>query len=231
MRIVAAIFSVALLVWGAPASAQKTYSLSVSQHRAVPELSEGEVNTILAEASKMLRKDSSHNSDDDVACDVAFTLEGPVRTFGSTDTPEVVDEKHIQAVHRVNSNVAGADFHVKVVKEITFCRAGLTGPFNGCSYSPPDFRSMIVIHPKLHRDAQGRPVRDFPDYLLWPHEFGHLTGLGHRHRSEGVALMTPCSLAEYANLPERRIRVNRAECNCLLSGPASCPLPPPRACQ
>ncbi len=123
MQIIAGILSVAVLMWVEAASAQKTYSLSVSRHRAVPALSEGEIKAILAGASKMLQKNSGHNDDDDVACNVAFTLKGPIRTFGSADTPEVVDKDHIAAVHRVDSNVAG-DFHVKVVEEITVLQAG-----------------------------------------------------------------------------------------------------------
>lgn len=215
MRIIAGILLLALPMWVERATAQTTFSLSVSRHRAVPALSAKEVKGILAAASKMLQKNSSHNSDDDVACNVTFTFKGPVRTFGSPDTPEVVDEAHIEAVHRVDFNVTGVDFHVKVVKEIDFCRPGLTGPFEGCSYSPPDFRSMIVVHPKLHRN--------YPDYLLWPHEFGHLTGLA--HRQDPNALMTGCPLAK------NDVKVNRRECQCLLSGPASCPLPAPVTCQ
>ncbi len=50
-----------------------------------------------------------------------------IRTFGSADTPEVVDKDHIAAIHRVDSNAAG-DFHVKVVKKISSagraCRLG-----------------------------------------------------------------------------------------------------------
>jgi hypothetical protein len=218
-------------MWVEAASAQKTHSLSVSRHRAVPALSEGEVNGILDGASKMLQKNSRHNDDKDVACNVTFTLKGPIRTFGSADTPEVVDKDHIAAVHRVDSDVAG-DFHVKVVKEIQFCRPDLPAglQFEGCSFSPPDFRSMIVVHPKLHKDSDGQIRPNFPDHLLWPHEFGHLTGLGHRR--EDFVLMTPCSLTQFSNVPDTRVRVNRAECRCLLKGPAGCQLPPrPVTCQ
>jgi hypothetical protein len=234
MRIIAGILSVAVLMWVEAASAQKaSYSLSVSQHRAVPALSEGEVDAILARASKMLQKNSRHDDDDDVACNVTFTLEGPIRTFGSAGTPEVVDKDHIAAVHRVDSNVAG-DFHVKVVEEIHFCRldlpAGLS--FEGCSYSPPKFRSMIVVHPRLHKDAQGHNRPNFPNHLLWAHEFGHLAGLGHRPKGDKNALMTPCSLAAFSNLPDTSVQVNQKECRCLVKGPAGCQLPPkPITCQ
>jgi hypothetical protein len=223
MRIIAGILLLAVLMWIETATAQTTYSLSVSRHRTLPKLSATEVKAILAAASKMLQKNSSHHSDDDTACNVTFTLKGPVRTFGSADTPAIVDAAHIEAVHRVDSTVTDVDFHVKVVREIDFCRPGLTGPFAGCSYSPPDFRSMIVVHPKLHKSDNGRTQRHYPDYLLWPHEFGHLTGLA--HRQDPHALMTPCPLAK------NDVKVNRRECQCLLSGPASCPLPQPVTCQ
>lgn len=223
MRIITGILLLTVLMWvetasaqNETASAQKVYSLSVSRHRAVPALTAREVNVILAAASKMLQKDSTHHSDDDTACNVTFTLKGPVGTFGSPDTPDVVDEQHIAAVHQVDAKLTGVDFHVKVVREIDFCRPGLRGPFEGCSFSPPDFRSMIVVHPKLHI----RP--HYPDNLLWPHEFGHLTGLG--HREDPNALMTPCALTK------NDVQVKRSECHCLRGGPASCQLPAPVGC-
>jgi hypothetical protein len=226
MRIITSILSLAVLMWVEAATAQKTYSLSVSRHRAVPALSEGEVKRILADASKMLQKNSRHNHDDDIACNVTFTLKGPVRTFASLDTPEVVDKDHIDAVHRVDSNVAGVDFRVKAVKEINFCRPGVDGPFQGCSFSPPDFRSIIVVHPKSHKDPQGRILSKYPDYLLWAHEFGHLTGLGHRD-DEQLALMTRCPLnTQFFNVSNARVQVNSHECRRLLAGPGVRPPDP-----
>jgi len=226
MRMIAGILSLALLTWVEAASAQKMYSLSVSRHRAVPPLSEPDVKGILANASRMLKKNSRHSDDDDVACNVTFRLQAPVGVFGSTGSTAVVDEDNIHAVHHVDSEVAGVDIHVKVVEAIKFCRPGLDGPFEGCAFSPPDFRSLIVVHPKLHTVPRGQR---FPDHLLWAHEFGHLTGLGHRR--DRLALMTPCSLTEFSNLPDTRVQVNRAECRCLLSGPGSCPLPGPVSCR
>ena len=226
MRIIAGMLSLTVLMWVEAASAQKTYSLSVSRHRAVPELSDGEVKRILADASRMLQKDPRRNDDSDVACNVTFTLKGSVGTFASPDTP-VVDRDNIDAVHRVDSDVTGVDFHVKVVKEINFCRPDLpAGGFVGCSFSPPDFRSMIVVHPKLHKDAQGRPLSRYPDHLLWAHEFGHLTGSGHRDDDQ-LALMTRCPLnTQFLNISDARVRVNSDECRRLLAGPGVRPPDP-----
>lgn len=226
MRTSAGLLSLALLMWVEAASAQQTYSLSVSRHRAVPALSDGDVRRILADASRMLQKNPRHDGDDDVACNVTLTLKGSVGTFASPNTP-VVDRDNIDAVHRVDANVAGVDFHVKVVKEINFCRPDLpAGGFVGCSFSPPDFRSMIVVHPKLHKDAQGRPLSRYPDHLLWAHEFGHLTGSGHRDDDQ-LALMTRCPLnTQFLNISDARVRVNSDECRRLLAGPGVRPPDP-----
>ena len=226
MRVSAGLLSLALLMWVEAASAQQTYSLSVSRHRAVPALSDGDVRRILADASRMLQKNPRHDGDDDVACNVTLTLKGSVGTFASPNTP-VVDRDNIDAVHRVDANVAGVDFHVKVVEEINFCRPDLPAePFVGCSFSPPDFRSMIVVHPKLHKDAQGRPLSRYPDHLLWAHEFGHLTGSGHRDDDQ-LALMTRCPLnTQFLNISDARVRVNSDECRRLLAGPGVRPPDP-----
>ncbi|MET0537529.1 MAG: hypothetical protein ABWZ64_06170 [Xanthobacteraceae bacterium] len=222
IRMIAGMISLAALVWAETASAQKTYSLTVSRHRDVREtLSEAEVSRILMKASKMLKKDSSHDDDDDIACNVNFRLSGPVRTFTSAGMA-VVDEDNVENVHEVDSDLPG-DFHVKLVKEIKFCRPETgRGAFAGCSFSPPDFRSMILVHPKIHRDGNGRPLPDYPDHLLWAHEFGHLTGSGHRH-DPAVALMTACDLIGLATITDTCVRVSRAECNRLLSGPGKRP--------
>jgi len=226
MRTSAGLLSLALLMWVEAASAQQTYSLSVSRHRAVPALSDGDVRRILADASRMLQKNPRHDGDDDVACNVTLTLKGSVGTFASPNTP-VVDRDNIDAVHRVDADVAGVDFHVKVVEEINFCRPDLPAePFVGCSFSPPDFRSTILVHPKLHKDAQGRPLSRYPDHLLWAHEFGHLTGSGHRDDDQ-LALMTRCPLnTQFLNISDARVRVNSDECRRLLAGPGVRPPDP-----
>lgn len=245
MRIVAVILSLALLTWVEAAGAGSTYSVSVSVHKGLRMLNDDEVKSILDKASKMLQKSPDHvDTPDSVACNVTFILKSPIGSFGSpdpnepSDTPAIVDEDHIDAVHRIDSNVGGTDFHVKVVNRITnFCRVPsykinhqIQG-FNGCSF-PPGFRSIIVVHPDTHPDpaddssSTNLPPGKFPDHLLWAHEFGHLTGLG--HRDEPRALMTPCNLGkQFDGVSDDRVQVAPDECRCLLSGLGSCPLPRP----
>jgi hypothetical protein len=80
MRTIIAIACLGLLLWVEPASAQKTYSLTVSRHPDVA-LSAADVDKILADASKMLQKTSARTSSpNNVACNVASRPKAPSLT-------------------------------------------------------------------------------------------------------------------------------------------------------
>jgi hypothetical protein len=198
MGAIIAIACLGLLTWVEPASAQKTYSLTVSRHQDVA-LSADDVDKILADASKMLQKDSARTSNpNNVACKVTFKRNGPVTTFASPDAPKIIrTAADRDAIHREKA-------HVKVVEKIKFCR-GDPAEFAGCAWPPQDKSRSIIV------------VRDPPapaPAILWAHEFGHRMGL--RHRGEPLALMTVC------DLKRNQVQVTRKECKCFLDGPGSC---------
>jgi len=204
MRIIMAFLAIALVSWAEAASAQKTYSVSVSRYSGKPDLTEKEVQNILDDASELLQKNTSH------VCNVTFTLKSPILTFESPEeSPKVVHgDRDIDELHRLNDDVAGVDFHVKIVEKIGFCRGVFNGNIRGCAF-PPKFRSIIVIHPKLQTAA--------PSHIVWAHEFGHLAGLPHR-KDDQRALM------KCGGVTNVSVQVNKRECDCLLK-PGSCELP------
>jgi len=222
MRVIVAIVSFALLMCVAATGARSaTYSVSVRIHSALPSLSADEVNAILENASKVLQKPNLHTeTDGDVKCDVTFKLKGSIGSFGEPANA-IVTEQNIDGV--MNSDLDDADFHIKVVKHIAYCRPGVDTASAGCSFSPPRYRSIVVVHPHMHPEGT-----DYPDHLLWAHEFGHLTGLGHREGSKEPgspndkdALMTRCDLKTQfpSNASRSKAQVSRNECRSLLAGP------------
>src|SRR5262249_57592659 len=86
-----------LLMWAEPASAQSPYSLKVSRHVNVVALGEHEVDSILHDASEILKKSS---------CNVTFKRDGPIGTFGSADTPKVIKTRaQRNTVHNVTADL------------------------------------------------------------------------------------------------------------------------------
>jgi hypothetical protein len=182
-----------LLVGINQARAQATHSLSVSRHVNVP-FSESQVDDILTAASKIL-----HSAG---ACDVTLKRIGPMQTFTSPNRDGVIrNQSDRDAVHRENFD--SSVVNLKIVKEIDFCIPPFTS-FRGCSY-PPRFKSIIV--------AADRP---FPE-LVWPHEFGHQTGLFHRPADKATALMSPCPLQA------DNVQLTQSECTCFQKGLGGCP--------
>ena len=197
----------------------RTYTVSVSQHVSnETQLSDEGVRKVLAGASKVLK---------DNACDITFTLEGSVGSFGSLtdETFGIVgktnpDQKklNLDAVHRLDEST-DANLHVKVVAKIEdFCRfKDERGEgFSGCAW-PPKFRSIIVVQPLdgMFDDPPRGHVDPILYSMLWAHELGHLMGL--RHSLTPNSLMTPCAM----NLTDKEITV--PQCLCYLSGPGTSP--------
>jgi hypothetical protein len=215
MHVIMAVLSLTMLVWAGPASAQATHTASVSVHRDLRQLTQKEVRKILADASHALKTNPAF------ACPVTFKLKGPVGRFGSKKQPKVIlTEAQRDAVHAVDAE-KDATFQIKVVEAIGFCTAEAS--YNGCAW-PANLPSIIVVHPDKHKDNDGQPVTGYPDHLLWPHEFGHLTGLSHRDAADLDSLMTGCPLTTAS------VKVTEYECGCLLSGPEGCGNPKRKSC-
>jgi hypothetical protein len=203
MRTAIALTCLALLVGVNEARAQATHSLSVSRHVSVP-FNESQVDDILTAASKIL-----HTAG---ACDVTLKRVGPIQTFTSPNRDGVIrknNQSDRDAVHRVNFD--SSVVNVKIVNVIDFCIPNIPPTFRGCSF-PTTFKSIIV--------EAGRPVPE----LVWPHEFGHQTGLWHRgldgqtvDKATGLtALMSPCPLGA------DNVQLNQDECTCLKQGQGAC---------
>lgn len=117
------------------------------------------LDTVLEEAS--LRAGRSDYSGD-VGCCITVSRLGNARTFGSSgDGLDSIDNSsELNAV--LNNSVSRA----KVVRQINYCG----GPgFNiiGCAYTPGDGMAVVRMS-GLGTEA-----------VLWIHEYGHNTGLGH----------------------------------------------------
>lgn len=195
MQIIAIIW-LALLIAITSASAQATYSLKVSRHPSVS-FSEQKVDQILADASKMLQK----------SCNVTLQRLGPVQVLPANVPADIKNESDRDAVHKENPDSDPHVISLKIVKKIEFCRPQQGNSFVGCSW-PHSFHSIIVIADQQHPE------------LVWPHEFGHQTGLWHR-KGLNKALMSPCSLKA------SNVQVTQSECHCLLAGPGGCNTPEP----
>jgi hypothetical protein len=200
MKAIIAIVCLGSLMSAGPVGAQqtKTYLLTVGHHKNV-EVSDKQVDEILTEASKVLKK-----------CNVELKRKGSVGLFKSSDTPASINKAADRdAVHKEN-------FDIKVVKSpIFFCRVDQMGGV-GCAWDPPPppakqkprHRSMIIANLEDAKLA-GK---------IWAHEFGHRTGLP--HRSDKSALMA-CKVED--------AQIGDKECKCFRGGPGSCDREPESA--
>jgi hypothetical protein len=168
MKTIAKIVFVVLLIWSAPASA-RTYSLSVSVHRDVADLTADEVKAILKRASRIMQN---------ARCDVKFTLDGDIGRFDVPGGKEITTDVQRDAVHNVKANV-------KIVDKIGFCFA--PGDFRGCAFPPVQPPGPPGISIILTRNEASLANR-------WAHEVGHRMGLPHRLGRTRKPLMTACTV-------------------------------------
>lgn len=200
MHTIIAIVCLALLLWVAPAGAQQVYSLKVSIHKDVPQLTKDQVDEALVRASNLLNEPGNQ-------CNLTLNRNAPVETFDSAPK-NIRSLDDLEAVHRVLADV-------KIVESIHFCmgRYDKKGWW-GCAWRPEGRpKTVIVVRGVRPGPVVGRDTR----YLLWAHEFGHTKGLHHRLGDER-ALMTPCAIGTLTR------RITNDECTCLKHGPLGCPI-------
>ena len=205
MHTIIAIVCLALMLWVEPASAQQAYSLKVSIHKDVPQLTNDQIDEALDRASKLLKEPGNK-------CNVTLKRNGPVEIFNFDSAPKkITNLDELEAVHRVPADV-------KIVESIHFCMGRYDKrSWWGCSWRPPGLpKTVIVVRGMRPGPVVGRDSR----YLLWAHEFGHTKGLHHR-LDDKRALMTPCDIE-----PTTR-RITNDECTCFKNGPEGCPIPAP----
>ena len=168
MKTILTIVFAGLLIWPAPAGS-KTYSLTVSVHKDVADLTRNEAKAILKRASRIMRT---------AQCNVRFTLDGDIGRFDVPDTKQITTEAQRDAVHNVKANV-------KIVDKIGFCFA--PGEFRGCAFpteKPPGPPGISIILTRNEASLANR----------WAHEVGHRMGLSHRQGRDKKPLMTACAV-------------------------------------
>lgn len=140
--------------------------LSYANHVDVPSgMTDARLDQILEQAS-----DASGFADfpEDVACCIDVGRAGTARSFGTAGDGLDVIDSHQTLLQVAQLTVA----RVKVVRLINYCGGPGTN-IVGCAFTPGD--AMVVV--RLQSSTEG---------LLWLHEYGHNTGLGHNDDSRYV---------------------------------------------
>jgi len=150
-------------------AAGKTYANHVDTDS---KIADDRVDDLLASAGLVMATDSTAGSLVDVACCIQLQRVGAGVSFGSSgDGLDVITTS--SEISQVLSNTVA---RFKVVDSIQYC-GGPGSNIIGCGYAPGDGIAVVRLSSLT---SEG---------LLWAHEFGHNTGLG--HNPSGGYIMSP----------------------------------------
>lgn len=148
--------------------------IRVSHHAAVP-ISNTEVDTILQLSTRIAQE---RDSQEDVACPVAFVRSTPVREFRDPSLPPI-----IATPDEYDAIMYGDAANVKVVAGMNWCgRTFRPNVLAGCTpaYGP----GIAVAADSI--PGHSSTEEDWLNSILWLHEFGHQFGLLHRQNTHAV---------------------------------------------
>lgn len=143
-----------------PASRVHDTPLTYANHRAHPDpMTDARLDAVLKDAS--LRAGRADFSGD-VACCVTVSRSGPGKLFGAAgDGLDFIDNSG-----EINSVLNNPVARVKVVRAINYCGGPGVGII-GCAWAPGNGMAVVRVG-DLGTEA-----------VLWIHEYGHNSGLGH----------------------------------------------------
>lgn len=141
------------------------------------------VDDLLAEGSEFVAREDVTT---DTACCVAFQRSGVGGTWGSNGDGLDVITSSFEMSQALNNNSA----RIKVVDSISWC-SGSGSNIIGCGNTPGDGIVLVRL---------SSPILEG---MLWIHEYGHNTGLGHNPQAAHVMS---------AGLAGNNVRVTASEC-------------------
>lgn len=154
------------------------------------------LDTVLGLASQAVGTMNFVTPQEDVACCMNFVRSGSGATFGTlNDGLDVID-----SVDELNTVLADRSGRVKVVRQINECGGPGTNII-GCAYTPGG--SITVARVTWNETNEG---------LVWVHEYGHNTGLGHNNISNDYLMFASSTAGKNNGLTQ-------AECNSYHSPP------------
>ena len=153
-------------------------NLTVSRHNSVS-INAARVDQIFDDASEVLQE---HDGPGDTACNVELRRAGSVGVFNVTDG-SLDNAFELATVFALPGNV-------KVVDDVNWCANQFNSSYIGCGQTP----GTSFITERFTTSLEG---------ILWAHEYGHNTGLGHNSSSNFVM---------FRSIGASRERVTGGEC-------------------